>query len=184
MINVSSGKLPLAGLIAAICIALAGCYAGSIFAGYTFPVQKVMQVLSGNFLFDALFEFAITGLVVIPVVLLTSFYRLKRVATTSFVKTTIILFASIYTALSAIYILSQLITPLLPILYDQPFKYIRASIGVAFLASIFSIPGYYSVQNNTLKYLLIIGMVLPILIVPLIPWSLELNGMSWSHLDD
>jgi len=95
--------------------------------------------------------------------------------------------ATIYSFLSYMSIISQIIhIPLLdffPFSYTR-FQYIRGSLGISFLAFIFSIFSYHRTPNIIIKSFLAFGICSPIILVPIIPWSLELHGLSWVHLFD
>ena len=82
------------------------------------------------------------------------------------------------------YLVSQLTVPLLPFLYDEPFQYIRASVGSASLTALFSLVAYFKVQSVQSRLWLLVGVLLPILSLPIIAFSLEHNNISWSHLED
>ena len=82
------------------------------------------------------------------------------------------------------YLVSQLTVPLLPFLYDEPFQYIRASVGSASLTALFSLVAYFKVQSVQSRLWLLVGVLLPILSLPIIALSLEHNNISWSHLED
>ena len=147
-------------------------------------VRHTTKLLTGNYLFDALFELAMTSPVIIVLALSTGLYVWKRSSNTPISTSVLVALGLFYTALSVIYIGSQLIAPILPFLYDETFKYIRASVGATFLAAVFSSIAYFRGAPPRWKYLLLLGIVLPILLIPIMPWSLELNGMSWRHFDD
>ncbi len=183
-IKQSKNRLLYLWLLAATGVAILGVIVAYAVDKDIANVRHTMKLLTGNFLFDSLFELAITSPVIIGLALVTALYVWKRGSSTRISTSVLTAFGVFYTALSVIYIGSQLIAPILPFLYDETFKYIRASVGATFLAAVFSSIAYFRGAPPRWKYLLLLGIVLPILLIPIMPWSLELNGMSWRHFDD
>jgi len=69
-------------------------------------------------------------------------------------------------------------------LTDTRFEYIRASVGVGSLASLFSI--LLSLRLDVLRqfpFVHALIVMLPLVAVPIL-LSLDVNSIAWSHFDD
>jgi len=149
---------------------------------FNLNLSQALTILTGNYFIDALFEFMVTAPVLIPVLVLLSLFGVIR--RKEWLTRFLIYLASAYVILTLIYLVSQFTLPLLPFLYDQPFQYIRSSVGAAFLAALCSLLAYFKVQNIILRFFLLFGALLPVALLVFIPLSLKYNGISWSHFGD
>lgn len=159
--------------------------AGLVLSGeHEISVFRVVQVLTGNFLIDALLELWITAPAVFPAALLCAL-ALRWFGGISMASGLLLSLAVAYAVLFFVYVLSQLTIPLLPFFLDVRFQYIRASVGAGFLASLFSI--LLSLRSDAprrLWFLRALIVMLPLVAVPILSLSLEVNGIAWAHLDD
>jgi hypothetical protein len=153
-----------------------------LIGGYTIHLYQAIQLLTGNFLIDAFITIIVTAPYFVPITLVISF--IVKTQQLRFGERFLISLACVYSVLSLISIISQLTVPLLPFFLDATFQYIRESIGSSFLAAILSVFCYHRTSNFILKNILAFGICSPIILVPIIPWSLEIHGLSWTHLFD
>lgn len=144
---------------------------------------QIIQILTGNFFIDAFIAVIVIAPYIVPLAIVIGFST-KKLIQMRFIDGFMISLASVCSILSLISLISQLTVPLLPFFLNDTFQYIGLSLGTSFWAAIFSIFSYHRTSNFILKNILSFGICSPIILVPIIPWSLELHGLSWAHLYD
>ncbi len=159
--------------------------AGLVLSGeYEISAFRIVQVLTGNFLIDALLELWVTAPVLFLVALLCALV-LRWFIAISMVSGLLLSLAVAYAVIFFVYVLSQFTIPLLPILYDTRFEYIRASVGASFLASLFSILlSLRSDMPRRLPFVRALIVMLPLVAIPILLLSLDVNNIAWAHFDD
>ncbi|WP_089729797.1 hypothetical protein [Candidatus Thiosymbion oneisti] len=171
--------------ILVLVVVILAAVAGLVLVGeYEVSAFRIVQVLTGNFLIDALFELWVTAPVLLPAALLCAL-ALRWFVGISMVSGLLLSLAVAYAVIFFVYVLSQFTIPLLPILYDVRFQYIRASVGAGFLASLFSI--LLSLRSDVPRrfpFVRALIVVLPLVAVPILLLSLDVNGITWAHFDD
>ncbi|BAP58174.1 hypothetical protein THII_3877 [Thioploca ingrica] len=151
-----------------------------------FDPNQIIRILTGNYFIDALLSLIMTSPITIPIALVSSLWlKMVKRDKLSFFKLTLTTLAIVYIFIAIFYIGAQIVIPLISSLHQNAFKYIRPSVGAAFLAAVFSFWAYYIYPHPTIiKKILFGGMLMPVLLVPFIPWSLEINDIAWSHFQD
>ena len=151
-----------------------------------FDPNQIIRIITGNYFIDALLSLIMTSPISIPIALVSSLWlKMVKRGKLSFFKLILTTLAMAYTFIAISYVGAQIVIHLIPPLHQSAFKYIRPSVGAAFLAAVFSWWAYYIHPHPILiKKILFCGMLMPVLLVPFIPWSLEINDIAWSHFQD
>ncbi len=149
-----------------------------------FNLEETFRILTGNYLLDAFLELLITAPCIITLAFSFSLLFPQIFFGKKFGEKLLTYTALCYVLLAFLYIISQFTIPILSFLYKKPFNYIRPSVGASFVACSLSIFSYFFDHNLYIKVFLAIGISIPILLIGLIPLSLEINGISWLHFVD
>jgi len=158
-----------------------------------FEMQGLVLVLTGGYLFDALFEFLFTFL---PLFLLHSWLLLKndrgiplsRFLAYFFLAHTLYLTVAQFADLSFLekglpYFNFPLFSITGELLLPVGWQAIVPSVGSAFLAAFFALLAHRNPPHGTVsRWVLAFAMTLPVWMGWLIPLSLVVNHIAWSHL--